>query len=61
MTIGELINELEGYGKELEIKVWSLNFNRSYKISHVGRGDDEDGILDTFLSIVIDAEDEMPF
>ena len=61
MTIEELINELECYDGELEIRIWSNNMERSYKISHIGRGDDENGEMDTYISIVMDAEDEMPF
>ena len=61
MEISELIKELQNYDGELEIRVWSNNMNRSYKISHIGRGDDENGEMDTYISIVLNSEDGMPF
>lgn len=60
MEISELIKELQDYDGELEIRVWSNDANRSYKISHIGRGDDENGEMDTYISIVLDNENEMP-
>ena len=54
MEISELIKELQDYDGELEIRVWSNDANRSYKISHIGRGDDENGEMDTYISIVLD-------
>ena len=51
MTIGELISELEQYDKELEIHVYSITNDNDSIISNIGRGDDENGELETFVSI----------
>lgn len=51
MTIQELINELEQYDKELEIHVYSITNDKDATISHIGRGDDENGMIETFVSI----------
>lgn len=51
MTIGELISELEQYDRELEIHVYSITNDKDAIISHIGRGDDENGELETFVSI----------
>lgn len=51
MTIQELISELEQYDKELEIHVYSITNDKDATISHIGRGNDEDGMLETFVSI----------
>ena len=56
MTIGELINELEQYDKELEIHVYSITNDKDSTISHIGRGDDENGELETFVSICTEDE-----
>ena len=51
MTIQELISELEQYDKELEIHVYSITNDKDATISHIGRGDDENGDMETFVSI----------
>ena len=51
MTIEELISELEQYDRELEIHVYSITNDKDSIISHIGRGDDENGELETFVSI----------
>ena len=56
MTIGELISELEQYDKELSIHVYSITNDKDSIISHIGRGDDENGELETFVSICTEDE-----
>ena len=51
MTIEELIKELEQYDKELDIHVYSITNDKDATISHIGRGDDENGTMETFVSI----------
>lgn len=51
MTIGELISELEQYDRELSIHVYSITNDKDSIISHIGVGDDENGEMETFVSI----------
>lgn len=53
MEINELVSKLKEYDGELTVKVWSNGADKPYPISHVGQGH-TDGVLDTYVSIVVD-------
>ena len=58
MGINELISKLKEYDGELTVKVWSNGAEKPYPISHVGQGH-TDGILDNYVSIVVDEDLEV--
>lgn len=58
MEINELVSKLKEYDGELTVKVWSGGAEKPYPISHVGQGH-TDGVLDTYVSIVIDDDSNL--
>lgn len=58
MDINELVSKLKEYDGELTVKVWSVGADNAYPISHVRQGH-TDGVLDTYVSIVVDDDDNL--